>query len=48
MAYDAKFRGYQPAANWTAENPVLEQFTIGYESDTGKTKCISTMWTPEG
>lgn len=28
----------QPASNWTAQNPILPQFTIGRESDTGKEK----------
>ena len=35
------------AADWTAKNPVLEQFQMGVESDTGKTKvCMGprTAW----
>jgi hypothetical protein len=28
----------QPSVDWTAQNPILPQFTLGRESDTGKSK----------
>ena len=36
-----------PAADWTSRNPVLGQFEIGIESDTGKAKIGDgvTAWT---
>jgi len=27
-----------PSADWTSRNPVLDQFCLGYETDTGKAK----------
>lgn len=46
-----------PAADWTDKNPVLEQFQMGVESDTGKAKvCMGPRtawnsldyWSPSG
>lgn len=39
-----------PAADWTSRNPVLAQFEIGYESDTGKAKLGDgvTAWNSLG
>lgn len=38
MGYPATFAGFQPAALWAEQNPVLEQFEIGLESDSGAVK----------
>lgn len=37
-----------PAADWTAQNPTLEQFEFGYESDTGYMKLGPGAWNDLG
>lgn len=42
----------QPAADWASQNPVLQQFEIGFESDTGYSKVnlspTATAWNSLG
>lgn len=44
MSYPATFAGPQPSADWTANNPYLDQFQIGSESDTGAGKMGPGYW----
>lgn len=44
MSYPLTTRAPQPAADWEAANPLLEQFEEGTESDTGKTKRGPGYW----
>ena len=38
MSYPATFAGWPPAAAWADQNPVLAQFEMGVESDSGAVK----------